>query len=182
MEVHSATCPGQHLAATLHVRCCAFGHRSSNPCFMRACRIKERFSDRADIYKTFLEILHRYKEEAYPIAKVREEVAVLFHGHDDLLKEFRHFLPGVCFTEACQLGRSCELESIHGLGLLFFFTIFRINVSHCFNCPLFSCRQGSANDAQHETSCGESERQGGRWGTILSSRHFTLLLTDFLFT
>ncbi|CAG0887572.1 unnamed protein product [Cyprideis torosa] len=75
--------------------------------------IKSRFSDKPDIYKQFLEILHMYQREQRTLredpsvagktlteAEVYAKVARLFEGQRDLLAQFRLFLPDA--TEAAE--------------------------------------------------------------------------------
>jgi paired amphipathic helix protein Sin3a len=56
-------------------------------------KIKQRFSNQQDVYQRFLQILQRYKEEGFAIQQVKQQVAMLFKGHEDLLGEFSNFLP-----------------------------------------------------------------------------------------
>ncbi|PAN17692.1 hypothetical protein PAHAL_3G150100 [Panicum hallii] len=56
-------------------------------------KIKSRFQQEDHVYKSFLGILNMYRMHNKPIQDVYEEVATLFHGHPDLLEEFKHFLP-----------------------------------------------------------------------------------------
>ena len=56
-------------------------------------KIKQRFSNQQDVYQRFLQILQRYKEEDFAIQQVKQQVALLFKGHEDLLGEFSYFLP-----------------------------------------------------------------------------------------
>eukprot|EP00299_Pterocystis_sp_00344_P016840 c8449_g1_i3.p1 GENE.c8449_g1_i3~~c8449_g1_i3.p1 ORF type:complete len:1038 (-),score=162.62 c8449_g1_i3:16-3129(-) len=56
-------------------------------------KIKERFDHDMDRYKSFLKILHYYRQKRLTIKDVYSEVMTLFEGHADLLEEFRHFLP-----------------------------------------------------------------------------------------
>ncbi|CAN6340946.1 unnamed protein product [Urochloa humidicola] len=56
-------------------------------------RIKTRFQHEDHVYKSFLGILNMYRMHNKPIQDVYEEVATLFHGHPDLLEEFKQFLP-----------------------------------------------------------------------------------------
>jgi hypothetical protein len=76
-------------------------------------KMRNRFSDRPEVYKTFLEILHRYKEGSQSVESVREEVARFFEGHEDLLEEFRHFLPDKTVrTEAARPATGDKKESV----------------------------------------------------------------------
>lgn len=56
-------------------------------------KIKQRFSDSPQIYKTFLSILHKYHRENKTFNEVFEQISELFKGQDDLLREFMDFLP-----------------------------------------------------------------------------------------
>lgn len=54
---------------------------------------KNRFQDRPEIYKQFLEILQTYQREQKPIQDVYAQVTTLFHTAPDLLEDFKQFLP-----------------------------------------------------------------------------------------
>ncbi|OBZ85577.1 putative Xaa-Pro aminopeptidase P [Choanephora cucurbitarum] len=56
-------------------------------------KIKNRFSNDPDTYKQFLEILQTYQKEQKPIQEVYAQVQILFNGANDLLAEFKQFLP-----------------------------------------------------------------------------------------
>ncbi|KAI7852149.1 hypothetical protein BDC45DRAFT_444435 [Circinella umbellata] len=56
-------------------------------------KIKNRFSVEPDTYKQFLEILQTYQKEQKPIQEVYAQVQTLFNGANDLLDEFKQFLP-----------------------------------------------------------------------------------------
>ncbi|KAI9491761.1 hypothetical protein BDB00DRAFT_831346 [Zychaea mexicana] len=56
-------------------------------------KIKNRFSGEPDTYKQFLEILQTYQKEQKPIQEVYAQVQTLFNGANDLLDEFKQFLP-----------------------------------------------------------------------------------------
>ncbi|CAO3640847.1 unnamed protein product [Mucor hiemalis] len=58
-------------------------------------RIKNRFATNPDIYKQFLEILQTYQKEQKPIGEVYSHVQYLFNGAEDLLEEFKQFLPEI---------------------------------------------------------------------------------------
>ncbi|KAI3949812.1 hypothetical protein MKW92_040002 [Papaver armeniacum] len=47
-----------------------------------------------EVYKSFLDILNLSRKENKSIV----EVADLFHHHQDVLKEFKHFLPDRLYT------------------------------------------------------------------------------------
>ncbi|XP_018423714.1 PREDICTED: paired amphipathic helix protein Sin3b [Nanorana parkeri] len=93
-------------------------------------KIKTRFLDRPEIYRSFLEILHTYqKDQLNPKGRpfrgmseeeVFTEVASLFRGQEDLLSEFGQFLPeakrslftgnGTCDLSARKLEYQRNLE------------------------------------------------------------------------
>ncbi|CAI4218677.1 unnamed protein product [Parascedosporium putredinis] len=56
-------------------------------------KIKNRFQDKPEIYKQFLEILQTYQRESKAIADVYSQVTALFHTAPDLLEDFKQFLP-----------------------------------------------------------------------------------------
>ncbi|RKP09630.1 Sin3 family co-repressor-domain-containing protein, partial [Thamnocephalis sphaerospora] len=56
-------------------------------------KIKNRFASQPDIYKQFLEILQQYQRENKPLKDVYAHVQVLFREAEDLLVEFKQFLP-----------------------------------------------------------------------------------------
>lgn len=56
-------------------------------------KIKNRFQDKPEIYKQFLEILQTYQREQKPIQDVYSQVTTLFHAAPDLLEDFKQFLP-----------------------------------------------------------------------------------------
>ncbi|CAH0048285.1 unnamed protein product [Clonostachys solani] len=56
-------------------------------------KIKNRFQDKPEIYKQFLEILQTYQREQKPIQDVYAQVTNLFHEAPDLLESFKQFLP-----------------------------------------------------------------------------------------
>ncbi|KAK0729010.1 hypothetical protein B0T21DRAFT_413119 [Apiosordaria backusii] len=56
-------------------------------------KIKNRFQDKPEIYKQFLEILQTYQREQKPIQDVYSQVTTLFHSAPDLLEDFKQFLP-----------------------------------------------------------------------------------------
>lgn len=54
---------------------------------------QNRFQDKPEIYKQFLEILQTYQREQKPIQDVYAQVTTLFHTAPDLLEDFKQFLP-----------------------------------------------------------------------------------------
>jgi paired amphipathic helix protein Sin3a len=55
--------------------------------------LQNRFQDRPEIYKQFLEILQTYQRESKPIQDVYAQVTHLFNTAPDLLEDFKQFLP-----------------------------------------------------------------------------------------
>ncbi|KAI3952206.1 hypothetical protein MKW98_005901 [Papaver atlanticum] len=76
-------------------------------------KIKTRFKDDDQVYKSFLDILNMYRKENKSIAEVYAEVADLFHLHQDLLKEFKHFLPDTDSTQHAPSGRNSSFPRPH---------------------------------------------------------------------
>jgi histone deacetylase complex regulatory component SIN3 len=56
-------------------------------------KIKARFKDRPEIYKSFLHILRTFEIEKKSISDVHKQVFGLFGDNEDLVKEFTEFLP-----------------------------------------------------------------------------------------
>ncbi|XP_048198674.1 paired amphipathic helix protein Sin3b [Perognathus longimembris pacificus] len=84
-------------------------------------KIKTRFLDHPEIYRSFLEILHTYQKEQLhskgrPFRGMSEEevfteVANLFRGQEDLLSEFGQFLPEAKRSLFTGSG-PCEMNSV----------------------------------------------------------------------
>nr|KAF6283307.1 SIN3 transcription regulator family member B [Pipistrellus kuhlii] len=84
-------------------------------------KIKTRFLDHPEIYRSFLEILHTYQKEqlgtkSRPFRGMSEEevfteVANLFRGQEDLLSEFGQFLPEAKRSLFTGNG-PCEMNSV----------------------------------------------------------------------
>lgn len=55
--------------------------------------VQNRFQDKPEIYKQFLEILQTYQREQKPIQDVYAQVTTLFNTAPDLLEDFKQFLP-----------------------------------------------------------------------------------------
>ena len=55
--------------------------------------VQNRFQDKPEIYKQFLEILQTYQREQKPIQEVYAQVTTLFNTAPDLLEDFKQFLP-----------------------------------------------------------------------------------------
>lgn len=58
-------------------------------------KIKTRFANQPEVYRTFLEILRAYQQEGRDISEVYGAVRDLFKNDLDLLDEFQNFLPDV---------------------------------------------------------------------------------------
>ena len=57
-------------------------------------KIKDRFAQHEGrVYESFLELLCSFKERKVNASSIYREVAVLFQDNEDLLEEFKHFLP-----------------------------------------------------------------------------------------
>lgn len=72
-------------------------------------KIKKRFQNDDQVYKSFLDILNMYRKEHKSISEVYDEVSQLFEDHPDLLDEFTRFLPdnsGAAATHHSQHARS----------------------------------------------------------------------------
>ncbi|TPX09314.1 uncharacterized protein E0L32_009506 [Thyridium curvatum] len=72
-------------------------------------KIKNRFQDKPEIYKQFLEILQTYQREQKPIQEVYAQVTTLFNSAPDLLEDFKQFLPeSAAHARAAAAGRPSE--------------------------------------------------------------------------
>ncbi|KAK9104764.1 hypothetical protein Scep_021608 [Stephania cephalantha] len=56
-------------------------------------KVKSRLGDDGHAYKSFVKILRLSRKEGNSITEIYEEVANLLNEHQDLLEEFKHFLP-----------------------------------------------------------------------------------------
>jgi paired amphipathic helix protein Sin3a len=74
-------------------------------------KIKNRFSGDPETYKQFLEILQTYQKEQKPIQEVYAQVQVLFNGANDLLAEFKQFLPDTTETTTTAVNEKRRNES-----------------------------------------------------------------------
>ncbi|XP_019161607.1 PREDICTED: paired amphipathic helix protein Sin3-like 2 isoform X2 [Ipomoea nil] len=75
-------------------------------------KIKKRFQNDDQVYKSFLDILNMYRKEHKSITEVYQEVAYLFQQHPDLLSEFTNFLPDTSVT-ASAVQPSFAKQSFH---------------------------------------------------------------------
>ncbi|KEY68337.1 hypothetical protein S7711_01116 [Stachybotrys chartarum IBT 7711] len=69
-------------------------------------KIKNRFQDKPEIYKQFLEILQTYQREQKPIQDVYSQVTTLFNSAPDLLEDFKQFLPETAGQAKATPGRA----------------------------------------------------------------------------
>ncbi|OMO57274.1 Paired amphipathic helix [Corchorus capsularis] len=81
-------------------------------CFVN--KIKIRFQGDDDrVYKSFLDILNKYRKQNKSITEVRQEVAALFKDHPDLLSEFIRFLPDTWATTSDHHDAKDGMESAY---------------------------------------------------------------------
>ena len=78
-------------------------------------KIKNRFSNDPETYKHFLEILQTYQKEQQPIQEVYAQVQILFNGANDLLAEFKQFLPDTSANVATTNEKKMKKRSLSGL-------------------------------------------------------------------
>ena len=71
-------------------------------------KIKNRFHEQPEIYKQFLEILQTYQRESRPIQDVYAQVQHLFEGAQDLLQDFKQFLPESAASSKAQESRQAD--------------------------------------------------------------------------
>ncbi|EHL02139.1 putative Paired amphipathic helix protein pst1 [Glarea lozoyensis 74030] len=80
-------------------------------------KIKNRFQDRPEIYKQFLEILQTYQRESKPIQDVYAQVTHLFNTAPDLLEDFKQFLPeSAAHAKAAAAKMAAEQEAAAALS------------------------------------------------------------------
>lgn len=70
-----------------------FSDRNVSTSSMLTQNPQNRFQDKPEIYKQFLEILQTYQREQKPIQDVYAQVTSLFSTATDLLEDFKQFLP-----------------------------------------------------------------------------------------
>ena len=68
--------------------------------FHYVTKIRDRFTNEPETYRSFLKILHTYQKEQKNIKEVLEQVSQLFADHPDLLMEFTYFLPDAVQEQA----------------------------------------------------------------------------------
>lgn len=79
-------------------------------------KIKNRFQDKPEIYKQFLEILQTYQREQKPIQDVYAQVTNLFNSAPDLLEDFKQFLPESAASSKGGNARSEDIISMTNLA------------------------------------------------------------------
>ncbi|KOS21498.1 Transcriptional regulatory protein SIN3 [Escovopsis weberi] len=77
-------------------------------------KIKNRFQDKPEIYKQFLEILQTYQREQKPIQDVYAQVTTLFNSAPDLLEDFKQFLPESAGQAKTTPGRNESESAVAG--------------------------------------------------------------------
>ncbi|KAI1806599.1 hypothetical protein F4811DRAFT_510628 [Daldinia bambusicola] len=78
-------------------------------------KIKNRFQDKPEIYKQFLEILQTYQREQKPIQDVYAQVTTLFNTAPDLLEDFKQFLPESAASNKANGAKSEDVFAMTGL-------------------------------------------------------------------
>ncbi|KAH1188539.1 Paired amphipathic helix protein Sin3-like 1 [Glycine max] len=58
-------------------------------------KIQDQFENKDHVYKSFLNILLKYKNNGVTLYDTYHEAATLFEGHRDLVRDFTKFLPSV---------------------------------------------------------------------------------------
>ncbi|RDA91533.1 hypothetical protein CP533_4355 [Ophiocordyceps camponoti-saundersi (nom. inval.)] len=76
-----------------------------------------RFQDKPEIYKQFLEILQTYQREQKPIQDVYAQVMALFNSAPDLLEDFKQFLPESAGRAKAAQGRLEDAIALPGPSL-----------------------------------------------------------------
>ncbi|KFZ12049.1 hypothetical protein V501_04409 [Pseudogymnoascus sp. VKM F-4519 (FW-2642)] len=79
-------------------------------------KIKNRFQDKPEIYKQFLEILQTYQRESKPIQDVYAQVTTLFGTAPDLLEDFKQFLPESAAQAKAAAAKAAEDAAAIGLA------------------------------------------------------------------
>ncbi|KAI5859667.1 hypothetical protein GGS23DRAFT_584614 [Durotheca rogersii] len=78
-------------------------------------KIKNRFQDKPEIYKQFLEILQTYQREQKPIQDVYAQVTSLFNTAPDLLEDFKQFLPESAASSKTNGAKSEDVFAMTGI-------------------------------------------------------------------
>ncbi|XP_060193598.1 paired amphipathic helix protein Sin3-like 1 isoform X2 [Lycium barbarum] len=78
-------------------------------------KIKKRFRNADYVYKSFINILGKFRKENKDIKEVYDEIAVLLNGHPDLLDELNKFFPDPVTVNPFHLKRSplCSIIGPH---------------------------------------------------------------------
>ncbi len=77
---------------------------------------QNRFQDKPEIYKQFLEILQTYQREQKPIQDVYAQVTSLFSTATDLLEDFKQFLPESAASNKANNARPEDVLAMTGLA------------------------------------------------------------------
>jgi paired amphipathic helix protein Sin3a len=77
---------------------------------------QNRFQDKPEIYKQFLEILQTYQRESKPIQDVYAQVTTLFNTAPDLLEDFKQFLPESAAQAKAAAAKAAEDAAAIGLA------------------------------------------------------------------
>lgn len=78
---------------------------------------QNRFAQQPEIYKQFLEILQTYQRESKPIQDVYAQVTQLFINAEDLLEDFKQFLPESAAAgkaQAARMNQQLETSDVRG--------------------------------------------------------------------
>ena len=78
--------------------------------------MQNRFQDKPEIYKQFLEILQTYQRESKPIQDVYAQVTTLFGTAPDLLEDFKQFLPESAAQAKAAAAKAAEDAAALGLA------------------------------------------------------------------
>lgn len=78
---------------------------------------QNRFQDKPEIYKQFLEILQTYQRESKPIQDVYAQVTTLFSEATDLLEDFKQFLPESAAHAKAAAKAAEDSEALNMAGL-----------------------------------------------------------------
>ncbi len=78
--------------------------------------MQNRFQDKPEIYKQFLEILQTYQRESKPIQDVYAQVTTLFGTAPDLLEDFKQFLPESAAQAKAAAAKAAEDAAAIGLA------------------------------------------------------------------
>ncbi|PHH78363.1 hypothetical protein CDD80_6986 [Ophiocordyceps camponoti-rufipedis] len=109
-----APAPGTGLDSVTQVNMERRGPVEFNHAISYVNKIKNRFQDKPEIYKQFLEILQTYQREQKPIQDVYAQVTTLFNSAPDLLEDFKQFLPESAGRAKAAQGRLEDAAALPG--------------------------------------------------------------------